>query len=522
MYILVAIAIALCAVQISADIQKDEGVLVLNVKISIRRRRNTNAPWCGHCKALAPEYAKAAQKLEEEGSEIKLGKVDATEEPQLAEKHEVRGYPTLVFFRDGKPMPYGGGRTSDEIISWLKKKTGPAAKTLASAEEAEAFKEAHPVVIIGYFQDVTSDGAKTFLEVAASIDDIPFGITSDETVVKKDDEATTPSVVLFKKFDERRNEYSEEVTTLGLTKFISINSMPLVTEFSHETAQKIFGGEIKSHALLFSSKAASDFAEKQKVFLAVAEKFRGRVLFVSIDTDVDENGRILEFFGITTEELPSIRLIRLEDDMTKFKPESNEISESYLTKYVQQFVEGKLKAHLLSQTLPEDWDKNPVKVLVSKNFDQVVFDKSKDVLVEFYAPWCGHCKQLAPIYDQLGEKFKEDSSVLVAKIDSTVNELEHTKVQSFPTLKLYKRDTNEIIEYNGERTMDGLVKFLETKGEYGRAPPERAINYDGARTLEGLTEFLNSGGKIKKVQETEDEEEEDDDDDDKKKDKDEL
>lgn len=60
-----------------------------------------------------------------------------------------------------------------------------------------------------------------------------------------------------------------------------------------------------------------------------------------------------------------------------------------------------LQQDYLSQELPEDWNAKPVKVLVAKNFNEVVFDETKDVLVEFYAPWCGHCKQLSPIYDQV-------------------------------------------------------------------------------------------------------------------------
>lgn len=46
----------------------------------------------------------------------------------------------------------------------------------------------------------------------------------------------------------------------------------------------------------------------------------------------------------------------------------------------------------------------PLQVVVGKNFDEIVNDDSKDVLLEFYAPWCGHCKALAPKYDELGEK----------------------------------------------------------------------------------------------------------------------
>jgi protein disulfide-isomerase-like protein len=80
------------------------------------------------------------------------------------------------------------------------------------------------------------------------------------------------------------------------------------------------------------------------------------------------------------------------------------------------------------------------------------------------APWCGHCKQLAPIFDQLGEKFKDNENIVVAKMDATANELEHTKITSFPTIKLYKKGDNGVVDYNGERTLEGFTKFLETGG----------------------------------------------------------
>merc|ERR1712156_244228 len=256
--------------------------------------------------------------------------------------------------------------------------------------------------------------------------------------------------------------------------FIASNSLPLVVDFNHETAQKIFSGEIKSHLLMFLSKGSDDYADQHAIATKIAKDYKGQLLFVSIDTDEEDHKRILEFFGMKEDELPGMRIIKLAEledgsDMAKYKPVDGSITEENIRAFVGDYVDGKLKQHLLSEDIPEDWDKNPVKVLVGKNFEEVAKDAAKHVLVEFYAPWCGHCKQLAPTWDKLGEKFADREDIVIAKMDSTANELEDIKIQGFPTIKLFKKDDNKVIDYNGERTLEGFSKFLESDGVDGAA-----------------------------------------------------
>lgn len=61
-------------------------------------------------------------------------------------------------------------------------------------------------------------------------------------------------------------------------------------------------------------------------------------------------------------------------------------------------------------------------VAVAQNFQELVIDNDKDILVEFYAPWCGHCKKLAPTFEELGKEMQNEN-VEIVKMDATANDV---------------------------------------------------------------------------------------------------
>jgi len=249
-----------------------------------------------------------------------------------------------------------------------------------------------------------------------------------------------------------------------VTEFVTANSLPLVVDFNSDTAKQIFQGKIKNHFLMFQSAADDKYEHNLHNARKVAKEVKGEMMFVTITTDEEEHKRVLDFFGITEEEVPTFRL-SAGDDMVKFKPENKELSEENIRAFVKSWKSGELKPHLKSEEVPEDWDANPVKVLVGKNFADVALDVEKDVFVEFYAPWCGHCKKLAPIWEELAEKFEDNDKIVIAKLDATGNEVENVKIRGFPTLKLFKAGDNTVVDYSGGRTLEDFVKFLSPKEE---------------------------------------------------------
>jgi len=109
--------------------------------------------------------------------------------------------------------------------------------------------------------------------------------------------------------------------------------------------------------------------------------------------------------------------------------------------------------------------KSAVLDLIPDNFDKIALS-GKPALVEFFAPWCGHCKNLAPVYEELAQAFEHAADkVSIAKVDADAEKSlgKRFGIQGFPTIKFFDGKSKEPQEYKGGRDLESLTKFVTEK-----------------------------------------------------------
>jgi protein disulfide-isomerase A1 len=315
------------------------------------------------------------------------------------------------------------------------------------------------------------------LDTAARFDDIQFALVGeDATEVRTKygigkDETIAISVNDFEGEENliKMDAKLAETSAADFQKWVSAHSLPLVVTFSQETAPRIFRGDLKTHYLLFADgedEGAGAAALKEFRASASAAKGSGKALFVVVPSSED---RVMGYFGITAKDTPTAVLVNMNDSgMKKFKYTGG-MAQADFDAFLADHVAGKLKPFLKSDDAPsaEAEASEPVKTIVGTNFEAIALDTKKDVLLEIYAPWCGHCKQLAPIYEKLGKAVssaKLDDKVVIAKMDGTTNEVDFAgvAVKGFPTIYFFPAgDAKAAMEYDGSRDLDGFIAFLQ-------------------------------------------------------------
>ena len=282
MKIQIAVLFCLAALTLAVEVEKDEGVLVLtqdNFDAVIKEHDKIlvefYAPWCGHCKKLAPEYVKAAEVLGKQDPALYVAKVDATEQSELAGRFGVKGYPTLKWFVNGEESDYTGGRTADEIVNWINKRTGPPSKAVDGAELDKTVEDSKLVVV--FFGDEGSDEFKAF-ETAASLDDKRTFLHSSDAGAAAKAGVTAPALVLFRKFDEPKVVFEGKIDPKAISDFITTNSVPTLIEFSDEYIEPIFQNQ-QPAIFLFRDEESEEHKKLVSAFDKAAHDYKGDILF---------------------------------------------------------------------------------------------------------------------------------------------------------------------------------------------------------------------------------------------------
>lgn len=412
------------------------------------------APWCGHCKALTPEYEAAAQKIHsDESLGTVLAKVDATEEKDLATKYGVRGFPTLKYFTGDveNPSDYGGGRTESTILSWLEARALPPVSNLASNDELDAFKTKSRVVLVAYMSD--DDKVKPVTELAEKMrDSLVVGRMSNTDAIGSIDGVNDGDIYIYRQFDEPQAKFEGSSVTLDeLVTFVNGEKFPLIDAIGPENYAEYIDRGLPLVWIAIDLSEETQLADTIATLTPYAIENKGKLSFTYVDNS--KYGQHVSNLGIT--EIPGLLIVGEEKFLLKEK-----LTEDNVKSFFDSYASGKLDAYMKTQDIPESND-DDVFVLVGKNFKTVI-GSDKDVFVEFYAPWCGHCKRLAPEYEKVGATFKDVDNMVVAKIDATENDTPE-EIKGFPTLIFYPAGTKEGEKYNGERTADAIIEFLKKK-----------------------------------------------------------
>ncbi|KAI3433908.1 hypothetical protein D9Q98_003710 [Chlorella vulgaris] len=430
------------------------------------------APWCGHCKSLMPEWAKAALALKEYSSDVILAKLDATEHKTAAGKHEVQGYPTLKWFVNGEvAMDYSGGRTADDIIRWVKKKTGPATVEVGSIEALESAQADNKVFVLGYFAQLEGDDHAAYEAAAQKSDDATFLKTTSAEVAAKLGITSAPGYALGRTYDDFGFEavsgaghpaFEGKAAGEALDDFIKAEKLPAFTEFSQETSQAIFGSGI-SHQVIIVAPGES-FAKGSDLFNTLVEassKLKGKIVMVTAKVEGDNGKPIIDYFGLDKDSTDTQVVGFDSAGGKKFKFEGPVTAEA-LAAFGEDVAAGKAKKFFKSAAEPAEPLDKGVAVVTGNTVESIVKDASKDVLLEVYAPWCGHCKALAPVWEKLAKRFAKVDSVVIAKMDGTDNEHPDIEAQGFPTLIFFPAGEGaEPVPYEGGRSLGDLTKFIK-------------------------------------------------------------
>lgn len=501
---------------------------------------NFYVPWCGYCISLNEVLKEVASELNVSDLSVQIVSVDVVGNKDIIEKENIDGFPTIALYKNGiKASEYYGDRSKDSILSYLKLKSALSAIHVSKITELGKYCATLPIpgnetsvvngngiiaVVLGVFlppsepnaeSGVYSKVAEVYKSLTNKYDQAIFLISDDQQIISHYNIKQDTMLV-----------YLDQSASVGgslllhpaldadyLIRSIINYAIPVKIVYSKIMQPYIQSIPIKTHALVFyDDKNTQIFDSLVSVIDKVGPLYRGSLIFIMIP---GSEHYLLQFFDIALASLPRIIIADMKNahNMKKYdyhdyymvletiqaltttpNDDINTIiwNYAYVNQFISDYINDKLTQTLQSQNEVDVNDSNDdkhtiIKSLVGTNFDAAVADDSKDVIVYFYAPWCGHCKSVDSVVNSVAAIFMSDENIIFAKIDASKNDVsyEGVTIKGYPTFYLFVAGNKlSPVEYTGDRSYLDLINFITVNGAVNKLSKNLSMEHSAGEKIE--------------------------------------
>jgi len=370
---------------------------------------------------------------------------------------------------------YNGGRERHSIVSYLIEQAGPPSMEITTKKAFDNIlkkgtTKGAGTPVIAFFTDADDTKINPYADGANQMrEDYQFYHVYGDNVSKFGGKVGEVRLYqkphLQSKFEKPYLHMTIDDETDGdkIKSMVISSTLPLVGHLNSQTS-KFYMDNVPFCVAFYHVDFGFDYIKATQIIrnkiLNVAKNHRDIVFAVA---DEDEQSDLVKKFNLQ-DSGEDVNFACRDKNGLNFPMPEDEIDEDILEEFISEFKNGKAKAFIKSKPIPKKQG-NVIEV-VGKTFNDIVMDESKDVLIEFYAPWCGHCKQLIPVYNELGDHFSSNNDVVIAKMDATNNDIGRPDlfdVSGFPTL-YFRPAGGEVMKYESGRDLEAFKTFIEENG----------------------------------------------------------
>ncbi|GAW82359.1 protein disulfide isomerase [Plasmodium gonderi] len=458
--------------------------------------------WC-HKSRLVLENVDKMSNLLKYDNNLKIAKINAAVNSGIIERLNVYSYPSLFMIKKNEIHKYKGTPSIKDTLLWIYKYLDDSVYIINNNNKLDMFLELEEynnsilffvsrkennIKLVKELVDICTSTGKSFC--FSIINPTIISYFENQIVSEKYhfnyEEVQNKDIygILFKRDDFIQyfylmdeslsllydSNYTSEEKKQKLSEWIEKKIEPLVIKFHEYYFPLFFSNNSVTFFILYK-----DINKLNKMdIIKCAKKYQNITFSICGSTEIYEK-RLLNELLIENIKNPVMRITEFKNHNTipyKYVPlnDNIEINEKNIDEFIKGYLTNKKYFYRKSERpLPDEFNNGYVKIIVADTYDEYVFDSNKNVVVLFYAPWCGHCYKFEPVYREIGKRLKlygrkyknYHNDIVISKIDAVNNEIYDVTIEGYPTILLYtKTNKKEPIKYSGPRTVEHIIFWI--------------------------------------------------------------